>query len=267
MPISIRILGTTAMAALLTLSGPPAFAQTSTGTGETRTGTNDGVNPVQDALDAARIQNFSTGGQSSEDQSGDGSLEQVMDADEAPATDGVYQMEGGASPNPEGNTPGDIQPPEGDINFGTGSSADGQQAGQSGQAGQSDQMSQSDRADQSRTMMLDLDGFAQQIYERGYRQGYLNGISDGREQAMQAMRRMHGSDQRQERDRLRGEERPQQRGDGNAQQRGDGNAQQRGDSSSQQSSGSPQGSGGSVIVLPPGVSPEAFVEELMRRSQ
>lgn len=253
MSIPIKILGTTAMAALLTLSSPAAFAQTAPGSGESETDTSDGVKPVQEALDAARIQDdTSTNGQSSdtgtasEGGSSDGSLEEMMDANNVPATDGNYEMEGGASPQPAGNTPGDIQPPEGEIDFG-GSSAEGQQAEQSGQSNQTSS-NQAEQNQQNRTMMLDLDGFAQQIYERGYRQGYLNGISDGREQAM---RQMHGANQRQERDRLRGEERPQQRGDRN----------------SQQSGGASEGSGGSIIVLPPGVSPEAFVEQLMRRSQ
>lgn len=288
MPISIKCLGTTAMVALLSLSAPTAFAQTESATGDAQTDTsNDGVTPVQDALDAAQLGPSTTGSDQSSDatsagdQSSDGSLEELMDAEDVPATDGTYQAPGaGATPDPAGNTPGDIQPPEGEINNLTDrTSTDGQQTGQSGEANQtgqtgqtnqmgqtdgSDQMGQSDQAtgsdpagdSQSRAMMLDLDGFAQQIYERGYRQGYLNGISDGRQQVMQHMQQQMN---RQERDRLRGEERPQQRGEGGAQQGGD--------TSSRQSGGTSEGSGGSVIVLPPGVSPEAFVEELMRRSQ
>ncbi|WP_375260887.1 hypothetical protein [Palleronia sp.] len=273
MPITTKVLSTTATAVLLSLSGPPVFAQSSTEGGGSESSTETQMN--QSGGDAATLMELMT--------------------DDAPATDGSYQMEPLDTPaSPEGNTPGDIEPPEGEIdlqagdggssleglmdagdapatdgtylvqgggsNAGTDGSAqssgststDGQQSGQSGQ----DQS----QGSMDRTMMLDLDGFAQQIYERGYRQGYLSGISDGRQQVMQRMQNM----QRQERDRLRGEERPQQRGDRGSAQQGQ-NRSDRG--SANQGSRSSDQSGGSVIVLPPGVSPEAFVEELMRRSQ
>lgn len=260
MPNISKVLGTTAMAVLLSVPGPMAFAQSSNADGAEASATDDST--LQEPMSAEQapetdgdydlepVDTDASGNtpgdteppegevdiEGSDDGASAEELQEMMDAESAPATDGTNQTQGaGSTAADPGNSPGDTEAPEGDVDATSQSDSSAMEEGGSDSQG--------------RAMMLDLDGFAQQIYERGYRQGYLSGLSDGREQMMSRMQSM----QRMERDRLRGEDRPQQRG-----------GQQ---NDMMQPGGGSERSGGSVIVLPPGVSPEAFVEELMRRSQ
>lgn len=88
--------------------------------------------------------------------------------------------------------------------------------------------------------MLDLQGFAGQIYERGFRQGYIQGVADARERMILEMQ-----EQRQE-----------------AQ-----NRRMRMQSDEQQAPGTGRGQRGTIVVLPPGMSPEAFIERLMQDNE
>jgi len=90
------------------------------------------------------------------------------------------------------------------------------------------------RSQDGATIMLDIEGFTQEIYERGYRQGYLRGIADARQRIMREMddRRSQMRDERErQRQAARGGER------------------------------------GSIIMLPPGMSPEAFIDRLMQENE
>ena len=93
-----------------------------------------------------------------------------------------------------------------------------------------------DRALAERTLMLDLDVFAQQIYERAYRRGYMAGAANMRDRFDRRMRQLSRQQDREGRNR-------------------------RGDERSRSGMGANR-DGGSIIVLPPGVSPEAFIERL-----
>ena len=95
-----------------------------------------------------------------------------------------------------------------------------------------------DRAMAERTLMLDLDVFAQQIYERAYRRGYMAGAANMRDRFDRRMRQLSRQQDREDRSR-------------------------RGDDRSRSGMGANR-DGGSIIVLPPGVSPEDFIERLQR---
>lgn len=95
-----------------------------------------------------------------------------------------------------------------------------------------------DRAMAERTLMLDLDVFAQQIYERAYRRGYMAGAANMRDRFDRRMRQLSRQQDREDRSR-------------------------RGDERSRSGMGANR-DGGSIIVLPPGVSPEDFIERLQR---
>lgn len=109
----------------------------------------------------------------------------------------------------------------------------GQMPGQQGQIqGQQGQMPGGGQGGMG--AMLDIEAFSQNIYERGFRQGYIRGIADARERFAQQMEMMQMRD------------RQMQQG-------------QQGQMDQQQGRGS-------VVILPPGVSPEAFLEDLSRRN-
>lgn len=86
------------------------------------------------------------------------------------------------------------------------------------------------------SVMLDVEAFSEALYERGYRQGYLRGVRDAR---MQMMRQMGQA-------RVDRQPAPTQQG----QPQGGGGIQ------------GMQPERGAVVVLPPGVSPEAFIRRL-----
>ena len=135
------------------------------------------------------------------------------------------------------------------------------------------------QGEQGRIVMLDVEGFSQSIYERGFRQGYLRGVADARDRFAYEMERM-----RSERARLSQQERMNNAG-GAAQsatssQQGQAGGtqtargQNTGSGNVSGASGSEQMAGGSgndergtVIVLPPGVTPEMFVEQLMEANE
>ncbi|MBM9594620.1 prolipoprotein diacylglyceryl transferase [Roseitranquillus sediminis] len=113
---------------------------------------------------------------------------------------------------------------------------------------------------QGGTIMLDIEGYSQAIYERGYRQGYLRGIADARERFMvemeQRMRAQHERMGQQDSTQqpLSQQERMEQP-QGLAAQQGDMPAR------------SMTGERGSIIVLPPGVTAEMLIEQMMRANE
>ena len=121
------------------------------------------------------------------------------------------------------------------------------------------------------TVVLDIEGFSQAIYERGFRQGYLRGIADARERLVSELERSRAMRQgmaaQQGRSAMGGQEvdpanpQGQARAGGQASGR-TGDAMTGGD---ERMSGGPSGMGerGSIIVLPPGVTPQMLIERLM----
>jgi hypothetical protein len=128
---------------------------------------------------------------------------------------------------------------------------------------------------QGRTVMLDIEGFTETIYERGFRQGYIRGIADARDRFAMEMQRIHDSERMM--DRMQGGDgaqmpmRPQGRmGDetmpqpqGPAPQARQGMQDREGRPDRQEG----RRDRGTIIVLPPGMSPEAFVDQLMRSNE
>ena len=106
---------------------------------------------------------------------------------------------------------------------------------------------------QGQGMMIDVERFAQDLYERGYRQGYIRGATEARLQIVAELQRA-----RQAQD-MQGMQGQSMQGQQQAQQRPMPGQMQGGAMGGQQ----PQS--GAVIVLPPGVSPEAFIEGLQQR--
>lgn len=104
--------------------------------------------------------------------------------------------------------------------------------------------------DVSRTVVLDIEGFSQNIYERGFRQGYIRGIADARERFMMEMRRMN-----------------QERRSATAQRQRGAMTGRDGQRPVAPDGGSAEGERGSIIVLPPGISPEAFIERLAEMNE
>ncbi len=135
-----------------------------------------------------------------------------------------------------------------------------------------------------RVVMLDVEGFTEQIYERGFRQGYIRGISDARDRFAMEMQRARadrlgamGQQQRME-SAAGGQLQPMPVNPGASQQEGDqqqaaqgsneGDTTQPRSQDGQQMTNEMSGAEerGTIIVLPPGVTPEMFVEKLMRNS-
>lgn len=174
----------------------------------------------------------------------------------------------------------------------------GEQPGMSGQQGHQGMMAGEPQGgmmmspdEMGQTVMLDIEGFAQEIYERGFRQGYIRGVTDARTRMVRDIQRMRqqaarapmarGSDSGQpasppvgaapaEGMRQQGMQQPpegmqqqrmQQQPQG-MQQPGD--MQQEGPQMTRRDRG---GERGTIIVLPPGVSPEAFIEQMMRANE
>ena len=88
-------------------------------------------------------------------------------------------------------------------------------------------------APDERTMLLGLEEFSQSIYERGFRQGYLRGIVDGRQRFLSELEQGRATT---------GGGRPLGAAPESA----------------------PSQQGGAIIVLPPGVSPEMLLDSLRR---
>ncbi len=132
-----------------------------------------------------------------------------------------------------------------------------------------------------RLVMLDVEGFSQQIYERGYRQGYIRGISDARERFMMEMQRARAGrqgmiGQRQRMESAAGGQLQPKPANPQTSQQGDSNQQSAQGSSTSDGAMQPSAQGdtsmandtsgsnerGTIIVLPPGVTPETFLERL-----
>ena len=110
------------------------------------------------------------------------------------------------------------------------------------------------------TIVMDIEGFAQQIYERGFRQGYVSGVSDARAQMMEQVRAMRQAQVQAGQGGQSGSG-----GEASGQSGGGETAQRQGDGPiSDEVAARP---GGSIIVLPPGVSPERFIEQLMQQNR
>jgi len=102
-------------------------------------------------------------------------------------------------------------------------------------------------------MILDVESFAQDIYERGFRQGYVRGISDARVRFSQEM-------QQQEQRRQQQQAEAQQRADEERQRQAQGNAQD--DRPRMMGTGD----GGMILILPDGMTADAFMDRLMREN-
>lgn len=94
-------------------------------------------------------------------------------------------------------------------------------------------------------VLLDIESFSEELYERGYRQGYVRGLADARRQVMRHMTRLD-----EQRERSRRAERRQAWRDHAQRQR--------------QAVG---GNDGAVVILPPGMSPQAFIRSLQERNE
>ncbi len=145
-------------------------------------------------------------------------------------------------------------------------SADSSAQAGSGQGGQGEMSGQP-----GQMMMLDLESFAGDIYERAFRQGYLRGVIESRERMMSDMARMRGQMQGEMQDRGQGggmrqggqmNQGGQPEGQGAEGSGGQSGGQMQGQMGQQ---GAEQGGErGSVIILPPGVTPQMFFEQLQR---
>ncbi|SFP03218.1 hypothetical protein [Tranquillimonas alkanivorans] len=116
------------------------------------------------------------------------------------------------------------------------------------------------------TVMLDIDSFTQEIYERGFRQGYIRGIADARDRFVREMQvRRQQMMQGQQGGMMDGQQ-PGQMMQGQQQgQMQQGEMRTPGDGPiSEELAARP---GGSIIVLPPGVSPEAFIQRMMEDNE
>ena len=186
--------------------------------------------------------------------------DEAQSAPETPAnTSGMDAASSGAADAADaGEAPGST---ETDMAGGQTQSAEMPQAATPQGQGLSD-LTTGGPSDQGRTVMLDIEGFSQAIYERGYRQGYLRGIADARERFMVEMQRMNAQRQQMM------EQRPQTQPGG---QQSGGSAMAPGQPAPQGQRDMPQGGSGgergSIIVLPPGVSPEMFIERLMQMNE
>jgi hypothetical protein len=123
---------------------------------------------------------------------------------------------------------------------------------------------------QGRTVMLDIEGFTEAIYERGFRQGYIRGIADARDRFAAEMQRIHDGERMGMTGRMQGQHDPQQRRPQG--QMGEGTANQQAQQDMQDWQGRPDrrsggGERGTIIVLPPGLSPEAFIDQLMQANE
>lgn len=126
---------------------------------------------------------------------------------------------------------------------------------------------------QGGTVMLDLDAFAEAIYERGFRQGYFNGLADAREHVMEQIQqsraiREGAQAQRQVMESAIGGQRPpmpDQMQSGRSQQAGGagGAGNDETDGTRRNMASNRAGERGAIIVLPPGMSPEAFVQRMV----
>ena len=125
---------------------------------------------------------------------------------------------------------------------------------------------------EGRTVMLDIEGFSQTIYERGFRQGYIRGVTDARTRFIGEMERMRQQG-------MLGAQRSRSGEPGRQDMQGAGAEQSPGTVGEAQPAPVPAGSTpppgyspgaedrGTVIVLPPGVSPQAFIDQLMRANE
>jgi hypothetical protein len=113
---------------------------------------------------------------------------------------------------------------------------------------------------------IDLESFAEDLYERGYRQGYIRGIRDARARMMQEMqRRQQEADrQRQQNQQMGRLLRRQIQGaqDQDMQQR----RPRMQDEGPMRQPGGGQGSetGGTILILPPGITPQMLMEQIGR---
>ncbi|EKE45455.1 hypothetical protein OCGS_0545 [Oceaniovalibus guishaninsula JLT2003] len=128
------------------------------------------------------------------------------------------------------------------------------------------------RQQQAMAFEMELERFGQDVYERAFRQGYLRGVADARRSMMQQQmqqdqeRQMRGD--RGQRNNMRQQLRDQMQ---QPQQHGQ---MMQGQQQGQMQQGNPPISGevaarpgGSIIVLPEGVDPQAFIDRLMRDQQ
>ena len=268
----------------LTLAGP-AIAQTDqtqtdqTQTDQTETGEGEGAT-AQQAGEAATGQ---SGAATTQTQAGDtdGQPGQTDEAGDDTATAGQAGAAGQAGQGMAGGTlppqiertmqqlQGQLTPeqmeavrammmqmadvPEVDPQgFGTAAQiGQAQQQAQPGetQPGQPGDAQQAQRDPGAGSMALDLESFAQDVYERGFRQGYIRGATDARGRMMGEMQRMRRA----------------QMGDGGARS-GSGSAQPAPPTAGAQPPASfRQQDGGSIVILPPGMSPEQFLQRLQQQ--
>lgn len=99
---------------------------------------------------------------------------------------------------------------------------------------------------------MDMEQFADDIYERGFRQGYIRGIRDARrsirqQMIMQEEMRREEMERRDRQRRMQEQRRQMQQGQAQGERRNQ--------------------DGGQIIVLPPGVDPQALLDRLMQESQ
>ena len=208
-------------------SGTATGAQAEGGSGST------GGDMAQGGGSSGTDQAQSSGGSGSSGQasgqSGSGAttgaeVERAIEQADAPTT-GVTDTQGGATdqatvgtqPAPSGGM-ADTMPQAADNMDAMTEPGPGQAPSAGGQAATDEQMGQ--------TVMLDVERFSQEVYERGFRQGYIRGVQEARAQIMEQMQRVR-------------------QGQG---QMGEGGGQER----------------GAVVVLPRGVSPEAFLQRLQQ---
>ena len=128
-------------------------------------------------------------------------------------------------------------------------------------------------------MMLDVESFAQSIYERAYAEGYMEGVADARRQVLQelrarrqqAMREEMMQQQRRAGDRAMRQQsqrpmpQPQRRQAGGSDGSGQGQpqgGQTRSAPEQAQTSGMAAQSSGSIIVLPQGMTVDEFIDQV-----
>ncbi|WP_422074497.1 hypothetical protein [Tranquillimonas rosea] len=251
--VPARIMMATATAALIAMAAPQAFAQTQDDTTGSEMG--DGASATDGGTSTGSVttddSGMADGGMS--DGSGEGDaqvggqpIEEAIEEADAPDT-GESDAEGQTSAQGQ-----DTAQSQSGVQDRPGSQMQG---GQGMQPGQARGMT---RENAGQTVMLDIEGFTETIYDRGYRQGYIRGMADARQGFIQQMRDRHMQQGMQHGD-MGGEYMRDMPGDGPA------SGQQRPMPRSGQSGGG--GDRGAIIVLPQGVSPQAFVDRLMQENE
>ncbi|CUH40242.1 hypothetical protein JSE7799_02972 [Jannaschia seosinensis] len=120
---------------------------------------------------------------------------------------------------------------------------------------------------------FDMNEFARELYELGYRQGYVSALTDLRMRAarQQQMRRDSSMRSRDNRGQMQGGMQQRNMPQGNMMQRGDmqpgnmqrGNMMPQGDMSNRIQIGQ-DANGDTVVVLPPGMTPQMFLQHMSR---